>query len=125
MITYKIHIGDDVVYDIFLNVSNPLSVCEIYKGNQLITFGTALCKPNDEYSQQVGAEKSLKSAINRINLKTGEAFIHPRFHERFFRWIPKACYRNTVVKPDQIDLINQKYVEFLKTIYGKHYQDEE
>jgi hypothetical protein len=36
-----------------------------------------------------------------------------------------ACYRNTVVKPDQIDLINQKYVEFLKTIYGKHYQDEE
>lgn len=124
MITYKILIGDDVVFDVYLNIHDPLSTCEIYKGNQLVTFGNSLCNPMDDFSKTIGAEKALKSALNRLNYKTGEAFIHPRYHDRFLRWIPKVCHDNTVVDTTRVEHMHRNYINFLKTIYDLPYTDE-
>jgi len=110
--------GDYIIYYVYLNISNPLSTCEIYNFNQLVSFGVSLCHPEDRFSKTIGAEHALKSALNRLNYQTGKPIIHPKYYKRFLSFVPKVCHDNTLMDEIREELLRRNYIDFLKTIFN-------
>ena len=87
---FDVYKSEEAHISAVIRIDDPLTFCEIYNDNRLVSYGVSHCRPDDTFDPRAGAAKAFRSAVNRVNEKTGKLIVPVEAREVFYSALRSA-----------------------------------